>query len=672
MDNKFKEEKTKNPIEMVLNKVGMQQEELAEALGVTRQTLSNYGKNPETIPNNHIKSLMLCSGYSYEELFLNSGFKNPSPFKYESRDNKVAARVAGATKQIVGNKERFIKEYLDVPEHLKNKALDEIKIQQNILKRIGKKTSVVIMGSPATGKTTLASYMMQNKNIQCFSKNCIYTCPIVYKIAEDVLGHGNGEMGNLEECENNMKYFPAYVDAEVLDDIELIDLPSNGETGAIPDDAVDYVLASDIIIFVLLAHKEITKDELLSLRWLIEKGYDLNRILIVKNKACLLSKKEWYTLGHWAEKIQQELKMDKDDTKRVPSKEEIAKRICYMDCLDPENEDLREKFSELFSNTVRQISGKKEQMLIQRECDLCKERINYYNSQVALLGMRGKKDDILKVDCHENEEIYKRIISVRDDIEKRIGQSKNENIAEIKRLYENVIDERKIEIELIEKDARKNKEYAQTIVYRIMTQLNEKANEQYKKDVAELWHLFDETTNEAGEQVPQLKSNMEYDALRTKYMLKIEGVESTGYMRGNANCESEIQKGSKGKPNADDFFMGTLISSLAMCGPMVGLFSVAALGVISARKGIWEKKMAKSIVNVFEDKGYLEEVTRGVERAYDQLLPLCDYLKDAANLIKKLNTGENQKADNSPVAARVMLCQSMVEMYYSIQAIVGA
>ena len=663
--NKSKEEivNEKNPIEKVMEVVGMDQEPLAKSMGLTRQTLSNYGKNPDAIPNKIIKLLMMYSGLSYEELFADSKSDDLLPFLYEPQVQTANEQMVRTIENIVDNKEQFIRDYLDVPESFKNKALDEIEFQHSFLKKSKRKSRVVIMGMHSVGKSTLASYLLGSKASSNVS-NEIYTCPIVYKRNSN---NPESEEKNLDNEQKKAK--PIYVDSNLLDDIELIDLPSFDGYEETSYGAFD----PDIVIFVSLAYENTSKDELLALKSLIEKGVDINKIIVVKNKACMLYddlvKEKDLTPSGEAVRILQELISDKEHYDNVPSKEELEKRICYMDCKDPDSDALRKNFNELFVRTIRQNTDERNQRFIEQERDLCEERILYYGNQVTKVGEPSEDRIRLNGGGSNKEDAVERLTRSKKDLRLLIDECKKEAIKELQNNYKRLVNEQSIEKELLQNKARTDKDYTKTVIYRIATELRGGVEKQYNEDLVNTIALFNKAVNDAVEGVPQLEKSIEYDGLGMKYAMmngKVMGAESLYF-----------PKTKEGLSKITEYADMVAVGSLGI-NPITAMTAVVALGVFTGlslspgRAGVWEKKTARTIAKGFEEKRYLSNIVKEVEKAYDQLGTMCDYLKDMVELIKNISSEDERNIDHTSITAKVMLCQSMVEMYYSIKAIVEA
>ncbi len=692
--------KAKNPIEKVMDAVNLQQEELADVLGLSRQTLSSYGKNPETIPNKVVKSLMLYSGLSYDELFLNNDSTDSLAFLYEPREDKYVERAGEAIERIINNKKIFVTDYLNVPKSLKKKALDEIALQQAALDQAKEKIRVVIIGSFCVGKSTLTNYMLGQKLSPTSAQGGAETLPIVYKSKSDIAKDSEVEAITSDEthtsyvsgqalrkmlsesCEQGEKKnreVTVYTEADLLNDVVLIDFPAISNLDRAWYEVADYVLASDIIVFVTTAYTGINTDELLVLKSLIERGVDINRLIIVKNKACLLSKKmkEEKKLGisNEAQRIAQTLDYSGKNAKALPTKEELEKRICYMDCLDPYSEELRKQFAELFGDTVRHLAFEREHRYFQKERDWCDDRIKYYGEQMTFASTLAEKDAGSAL--YNEGDADKTINASREKLRNIIDEKQNQAVKKLKKRYNTLFNEQNIEKELLQNGARAKKEYVKVVSYRLVEQLREELNKQYNIDYAEVWDFFEKTVEKTEEALPGLKSDMEYDALRTKYALK-----STEKMYGFGLLNSASIGSSTGELET---IMVSALAAGATTGTAAGLAALPLLptlipvvgmaiatGAAVGRAGTWEKRVARNIVNSFEENGFIDRIERDMTSAYEQLYALCDFLSDVTDLIQKESDTGMHDTDQSATTAKVMLCQSMVEMYYSIKAIVGA
>ncbi|MCR5520947.1 MAG: dynamin family protein [Lachnospiraceae bacterium] len=717
VDNPGKET---NPIERVRNIVKMSQEDFSDAMGVSRQTLINYGKNPSTIPNIIIQLLMLYSGLSYNELFRDVEMVRPVIFSYDSKLERFGEKDREAISRIIDNKELFIKTYLDVRESLKEKALDEIAMQRSIIGRAKEKVRVAVIGMAGAGKSTLINFLLEKEQSIYSGGSGGVPFPVFYQSKEDgmdsildtvetvtrdgrskrytkkkdeLLSDTLAKDVNLKIHNKDFKNTPAevrvYSDAKILNDLVLIDTPPIQDYDIVGTDMTESFLNSDVIVLVSKAHKHMMMEEILILKALFESGADLNRILIVKSQDCLRSENMKYYKDSDPEKP--DLKMHDDDYNEIkeaerimkvlissvkdsedlPTEENLQKRFCYMDCIAPDLDNSRLHFATIFGDTVRQCVEEKEKIFFKREWDFCEDRIRYYSELVKLSVMPvGKNaDDAMAV--LDIKEITEEVKKARWQLKGKIDELKDGAVKALTENYGRLFNPQSIEDLLVREDARLKSSYFKSVVCHIDSQLRRSVEEQCKKDLEAVRAMFDDAVKRLENSLPQLKADMEYDAIRTKYAgwsdVKVDMPQHFPVSAIKNGITSAVEDlGSIGT----EFAAKPLSAVSLVISPFFAAGLVAGVFVQPGRAGIWEKKNAQEIADTFIKGKYYEEAKQDVIFAYDQMDMYCDYLSDVIDFILKGDFGWAAEEDRSAVTAKVMLCQSMAEMYFSITSMV--
>ena len=154
----------KNPIDEAIKKANLSVERLAEILGVSRQTINNYQKNPGQIPTDKLLKLSNVTGISVENLCGKSEMISGPviPSSYSDRSVKISNLIEKAKK----TKEDIINIRIDSSDSLtkcmaeKERILEELSDLIKVTSIKGRKPEICMFGSSDVGKSTLINYML--------------------------------------------------------------------------------------------------------------------------------------------------------------------------------------------------------------------------------------------------------------------------------------------------------------------------------------------------------------------------------------------------------------------------------------------------------------------------------------------------------------------------------
>lgn len=151
-----------NPIEKVLQDTNLSMERLAEILGVSRQTVSNYKKNPSQMPIEQALKLSSATGIAIEKLFGGAEMKKGPQLKtmYDKSSDalKKAVSAARAKSRLLFSMK--IEDKLTGAIKVRDDALKNLEDTINTARYQGRKPLACAFGPSDSGKSTLINYIL--------------------------------------------------------------------------------------------------------------------------------------------------------------------------------------------------------------------------------------------------------------------------------------------------------------------------------------------------------------------------------------------------------------------------------------------------------------------------------------------------------------------------------
>ncbi|MBR4911074.1 MAG: dynamin family protein [Clostridia bacterium] len=156
-----------NPVKKTLEIIGTTKEKLAKALGITRQTLDNYEKDPSKIPYSVIMIMTELTGCS-PEVLMGGGAKSPqgpSPTEYHSKATATGNAICAGLATLNDSLDRIDGADDKIFTAERTAAKEEIANLIYAIKKSNNKPVVCCFGESDSGKSSLLNFLIGEKII---------------------------------------------------------------------------------------------------------------------------------------------------------------------------------------------------------------------------------------------------------------------------------------------------------------------------------------------------------------------------------------------------------------------------------------------------------------------------------------------------------------------------
>ena len=555
-----------NPIEIALKLSGFSVERIADILGVSRQTINNYMKNPGQIPGEKIFILSQETGISMEMLYGSSkrieGPTIVTNYAELSEKMKKCINLAKETKKdIEGLK---IDDSQDNCRKQRELAIEELNNLVDIARIKGRKPTVCAFGPSDAGKSTLINFLI-GKDVTPAGYTPMTTVPTYIKhISEKpsfleepadnaiVIGRKKGtkktklqyedllsveidnkcvirtgnygsvleEFGTREgEYYKNSNFtieaLIVYIDSDILKEVTFIDIPGFG-SGEEADDVGLTMDASafDMIFILSTADAYMRGPELAAICSILSKRENLDSIYILATHANAIGGTKDSTKEDELKKIQKNGCKRIADTMIKKERERLGigdnTDVLFKRCIsfDVASKISCQKLNEIIENEFPEIINNRILQAIEGIKFACDEYQEKYENFLDMSKIKIIQPKIFDEIDKENKEAKKKAIEHLEDIGKKMKNSivskRRESASEMESVYNQIVNEEFI-IEVIKKKGLKNKK---TDIENLSNYLVGEINEGFKNILTKKSEVF---AKELNDELKGYQENLEKD-----------------------------------------------------------------------------------------------------------------------------------------------------------------
>lgn len=406
-----------NPIKKVRDITGLTQEELANHLGVSRQTIINYERDPSAIPLNILSKIKDIFGISIEELARDESRKMPSPKLtpiYESKRQELDGYISRLNNVL--SIPYFNPKNSDYECNEVKSLIDDIKKKAEFY---GRKPIIAAFGLPNSGKSTLLNYLIGEEiaptDYQPFTSALTYFRHVSEKpdylnsvddatvtLVENgkpviryghhnevLLSYGTREGAYYKQDGIELKQIDVYLDNDLLREFTYLDLPGFGSERTEEDiSLMQDINDIDYIFFLSSANVFLTTGaEITTLKRFISLKSDLNSISILATHSDIIGNPQ--KMADICDKAHSRL-IDSmpDNVKKIFEDKNMSDKLRSR-FRDMDNNNLKScrEFNKHFAESVEYVIKTKYFKLYKImaiECkhllNFCKDRIRQYQS----------------------------------------------------------------------------------------------------------------------------------------------------------------------------------------------------------------------------------------------------------------------------------------------------